>query len=98
MATRVRSVGPAIYFLVCFCAGLYFTFAAIQGSYGIFRRVQIDTEIAQLTDERDALKAETDRLTNLTHRLSDNYLDIDLLDERAREVLGLTRPDEIVIR
>ena len=98
MKTKVRSVGPAIYFLVCFCAGLYFPFAAVHGSYGIFRRVQIDSEIAQLSGERDALKAETDRLTNLTRRLSDDDLDLDLLDERAREVLGTARPDEIVIR
>ena len=26
------------------------------------------------------------------------YLDIDLLDERAREVLGLLRSDEIILR
>jgi cell division protein FtsB len=37
-------------------------------------------------------------MKNLTHRLSDDYLDIDLLDERAREVLGLMRPDEVIIR
>jgi cell division protein FtsB len=36
-------------------------------------------------------------MENLTHRLSDTYLDLDLLDERARNVLGLVRADEIVI-
>ena len=36
-------------------------------------------------------------MQNLTHRLSDEYLDLDLLDERAREVLGLIRSDEIII-
>ena len=35
---------------------------------------------------------------NLTQRLSDNYLDLDLLDERVREVLGFVRADEIVIQ
>jgi cell division protein FtsB len=30
--------------------------------------------------------------------MSDDYLDLDLLDERARKVLGMVRPDEIVIR
>jgi cell division protein FtsB len=30
-------------------------------------------------------------------RLSDEFLDIDLLDEQAREVLGYVRADEIVI-
>ena len=36
-------------------------------------------------------------IENLTRRLSDDYLDLDLLDERARDVLGLLRADEIVI-
>ena len=37
-------------------------------------------------------------MNNLTRRLSDEYLDIDLLDERVRDVLGYLRADEIVIR
>ena len=38
------------------------------------------------------------RMENLTHRLSDEYLDLDLLDEQTRKVLGMIRADEIVIR
>ena len=37
-------------------------------------------------------------MENLTSRLSDDYLDLDLLDEQARDVLGLVRADEIVVR
>jgi cell division protein FtsB len=37
-------------------------------------------------------------MENLTTRLSDNYLDLDLLDQQARDVLGMIRADEIVIR
>ncbi len=37
-------------------------------------------------------------MTNLTTRLSDHYLDLDLLDEQLRDVLGYVRADEIVIR
>ncbi len=33
-----------------------------------------------------------------TTRLSDAYLDLDLLDQQARSILGLLRSDEIVIR
>jgi len=78
--------------------GFYFTFAAVQGDFGLFRRVEARAEKVRLTVERDRLAAEVARMTNLTLRLSDSYLDLDLLDERAREVLGLVRPDEIVIR
>jgi len=37
-------------------------------------------------------------MENRTRRLSDEYLDLDLLDERARAVLGLVRADDLVIR
>jgi cell division protein FtsB len=51
-----------------------------------------------LTAELAETNAEIKRMENLTHRLSDGYLDLDLLDEQARRVLGMIRPDEIVIR
>lgn len=98
MIPRRPAIVPFLYFSVAFVLCVYFAFAAMQGSYGIFRRVQIDAEIDKLSVERDALQAESDRMANLTRRLSDNYLDLDLLDERARDVLGTLRNDEIVIR
>ena len=36
-------------------------------------------------------------MENKTRRLSDEYLDLDLLDEQARNVLGLIRPDEVIV-
>jgi len=35
---------------------------------------------------------------NRAHRLSDEYLDLDLLDEQARKVLGLIRGNEIIVQ
>ncbi|MDF2142394.1 septum formation initiator family protein [Paenirhodobacter sp. CAU 1674] len=98
MTPKRPTFGPLIFFSVAFVLGAYFTFAAVQGSYGVFRRVQIEAEIANLSAERDALRQEAERMSNLTMRLSDAYLDLDLLDERARDVLGTIRADEIVIR
>ncbi|MCB2130339.1 MAG: septum formation initiator family protein [Rhodobacteraceae bacterium] len=92
------SVGAAVFLLAVGCIGFYFTFAAIQGDFGVFRRVEASAERASLEAERDRLQAEVARLENLTTRLSDDYLDLDLLDERARDVLGLIRSDEIVVR
>ena len=79
------------------CVGFYFTFAAVQGNFGVFRRVQATAEKETLLAEHARLAAEVARLENLTRRLSDTYLDLDLLDERARNVLGLVRADEIVV-
>jgi len=69
-----------------------------QGDYGLFRRVQIDAEAGILREDLVGLSADVAWLENKTHRLSDEFLDLDLLDEQARSVLGLLRADEIVIR
>ena len=55
-------------------------------------------EARQLRQEMEVLRTEVARMENLTRRLSDDYLDLDLLDQQARDVLGLIRSDEIVIR
>jgi cell division protein FtsB len=97
--TRTRPALATILMLaLAFLAGGYFTFAAVQGEYGVFRQVQLAAETQGLRAERDRLAADLARMQNLTHRLSDAYLDIDLLDQQARDVLGYLRADEIVIR
>ncbi len=95
---RKPVLGAFIYFTLMFLAAGYFTFAAVQGDQGLFRRMEIEAERDALKAERDALAAEIARMENRTRRLSDEYLDLDLLDEQARSVLGMIRSDEIVIR
>ncbi len=98
MSQNRPALGVIIYFGLALTAATYFTFAAVQGDYGLFRRVQINAERAALEADLAVLRAEVAAMENRTRRLSDDYLDLDLLDERAREVLGLIRTDEIVIR
>ncbi len=95
---RPPALGSIIYFGIILALGTYFTFASVQGDFGLFRRIQIEAEARSLTEERDALQAEVAALRNKTRRLSDEFLDLDLLDQQAREVLGLARGDEVVIR
>lgn len=92
------SIGHLMIFGLAFALGGYFTFAAVQGDYGLLRRVEIKAEAATLAAERDRLRSELAELQNRTRRLSDSYLDLDLLDEQLRDVLGYVRADEIVIR
>ena len=92
------AIGIVVYFAAMFSLGVYFMFASVQGDFGLFRRVQIDAELLTLAEERDRLNEEVAMLENKTHRLSDTYLDLDLLDAQARDILGLIRPDEIVLR
>jgi cell division protein FtsB len=98
----IRTTRPAwgtfIFFAVAFALGVYFTFAAVQGDYGLFRRAEIEAEARDLATQLAEVQANVDEMENLTKRLSDDFLDLDLLDEQARSILGMLRADEIVIR
>lgn len=99
MTRRHRpAVGSIAFLSVMILLGLYFAFAAVQGDYGVFRRAEVRAEADQLRDELAGLNAEVAHLENITRRLSDDFLDLDLLDQQARDVLGMIRSDEIVIR
>lgn len=92
------AIGTLLFFAIAFALSLYFTFAAVQGDFGLFRRAEIVAESQDLRVQLAGVRADVIRMENLTKRLSDDYLDLDLLDERARSVLGMVRADEIVIR
>jgi cell division protein FtsB len=94
---RLPVSGVAIFAATISLAG-YFSFAAVQGEFGLFRRVQVNAQEQDLTRQLTQITRQVAVMKNKTRRLSDNYLDLDLLDERARKVLGLVRADEIVIR
>ena len=85
-------------FAIALMLGLYFTFAAVQGDYGLFRRAEILSDAKKLEAELTVLKNEVDKMSNLTLRMSDEYLDLDLLDEQARDILGQIRSDEVIIQ
>ncbi len=96
--TRTPPFGTLIFFAIAFALSLYFTFAAVQGDFGLFRRAEIVAESQDLRNQLAQVRADVARMENLTRRMSDDYLDLDLLDERARSVLGMVRTDEIVIQ
>lgn len=95
---RKPAYGLLIYSFVALAIGGYFVFAAVQGDYGLFKRAEIEAHERELRAQLDNLSTHVARMENLTKRLSDSYLDLDLLDQQARDVLGLLRADEIVIR
>ena len=96
--TSYHGWGMLLSFAISLCLSLYFTFAAVQGDYGLFRRAEILGENAKLIIELDALEAEVARMENITKRMSNEYLDLDLLDQQARDILGYIGADDIVIR
>ena len=98
MAGRIATpIGPVAVTMVSLTLAAYFCFSAIQGDYGVLRRAHYIAEADGLQENLDQLKVSIKKLENKTLRLSDDYLDLDLLDQQARSILGYIRPDEIVI-
>jgi len=91
------SLGTLLFFAAAFLLSAYFTFAAVQGDFGLFRRVELQAEADGLSKDLERLEHDIARMENLTRRLSDDYLDLDLLDEQSRSILGLVRADEIIV-
>lgn len=96
-AVRAPTIGNLLFYTVILGMSVYFVFAAVQGDFGLFQRIQIEADADELENELADIQQEVAAMENRTRRLSDTYLDLDLLDEQARDVLGLTRPDEIIV-
>lgn len=96
--TSKLGIGFLIYSTVAIALAIYFAFATVQGDLGVLQRIEINAEISNLLETRDNLTSDVANFSNKTLRLSDHYLDLDLLDERARSVLGLIRANELVVR
>ena len=94
---RPQAVDMAIFALVA-AASIYFAHRGVQGGLGLRVGFVAEQEQRRLEAERDEMREERARLENLVERLGASSLDLDLLDERARALLGRGRPDEIVIR
>lgn len=93
-----RGMFGAILVLVVVALMGYLSFAALQGEHGLLSLFRVEAQQAHLRSELIGLQARRATILNKTQRLSAGHLDLDLLDEQARKVLGLGRADEIIIR
>jgi len=82
-----------------FLAGLvvYFAYHAMSGDQGLLAWAGYKARLAELEAEAAAAEAERLTLEARADRLRDNGLDLDLVDERARDILGFAHPDDYVI-
>ena len=76
---------------------VYLGFHAMHGErgiYALFREVRMQES---LTQELAQVKADRQRLELRVSHLRDDSLDLDLLDEQTRRMLGGTAPDEMIV-
>ena len=90
-------IAPAFYILLIAVLAV-FAQTGLQGTHGLAALREAEALEADLKQELAEAQAEHAAQQNLVDRLSSDYLDLDLLDERARAVLGYTRREELIIR
>jgi cell division protein FtsB len=90
-------VTPTIYIALIAVLAV-FGHSALQGEHGLVALHEAETLERELTDELAVIREQRQAAKNLVNRLDENNLDLDLLDERARAMLGYTRREELVIR
>lgn len=88
---------PGLYILLIAIA-LYFVHYGTQSERGLAALHDAERTVGELEAELARLDEQHAEISNRVRRLDESFLDLDLLEERARAVLGYVRQDEIVIR
>ena len=83
--------------IICLILALYFLIASFNGEFGVSAKYQFLAKEKILKKELDALKEETKAIKNKIRRLSDTSLDLELLDQQARKILGMIGKDELIV-
>jgi cell division protein FtsB len=96
--SRRWQFGRVLFFVASLALLFYLAFAALHSEYGLIRLIQIEEQEIRLRLELAGVRTERAAIAAKTTQLSGERPDLDLLDERARQVLGLGRPDELLIR
>lgn len=80
-----------------FCLCFYFSYHAVLGQRSYVQLLTLEREVASITQIHDRLEGERLALEKKVAMLRPGSIDKDLLEERARYVLGFGYEDERVI-
>lgn len=95
MFARLRPYIPAALFAVLI---FYFGVNALTGDRGLLTHARRDAELSARTRQLQALRAERVELETEVKLLSDDNLSRDLLEERARTLLGFADHRDYIVR
>lgn len=88
----------AVVNVVMFIVLIYFIFHSIYGSRGILAYFKLHAELERTHKTLENLRAERLEVENKTKLLRPGSLDRDMLEEKVRNVLGLSNPNEKVVK
>jgi len=86
----------ALYALAALLIG-YFGVNAVNGDRGLKAKEDIERQMATLTAELDRLQAEQAQWERRIALLKSDDLDPDMLDERARALIGYADPRDLTL-
>ena len=76
----------------------YFGWNAVQGEHGLVAYAQRQDLLRQAMAEQDAARAERDAWERRVSGLRASHLDPDTLSERARAMLNLAEPTDVIVQ
>jgi cell division protein FtsB len=75
----------------------YFAYHLVQGDRGLIAWLRLTQQIREAKVSLDRVEGERQALDRRVNLLRSDHLDRDMLDERARSMLNLVGPNEVVI-
>lgn len=91
---RARKIAPQV---VAACLVGYFAYHAVQGERGLYAYMQMQKDLERAQAVAETLSEQRREMEGKVALLRPDSLDPDMLEERARNVLGFARDDEAVI-
>ena len=82
---------------VCLILSLYFIIASFNGEFGVSAKYHLLAKEKVLTNELKIISKETKIIKNRIKRLSNTSLDLELLDQQARIILGMIGEEELIV-
>ncbi len=79
------------------CLSVYFSYHLVAGERSVLRLISLDRQVASQTLALGALTEERETLEKRVVMMRPGSIDRDLLEERARLILGYTAPDETIL-
>ena len=89
----IALIAPAVFLSV----SAYFGWNATRGDHGLQNYAVRKAQLAGALHEQAVAEAERDHWETRVAGLRANHIDPDTLDERARAMLNLAEPDDVVV-
>ncbi|MDQ0468416.1 FtsB family cell division protein [Labrys wisconsinensis] len=96
--TRIRAFFRQLVLLILAGASIaYFGFHAVNGDHGIMAQRQYDDQKRDLSAQLADLRAKRTALERRVALLKNDALDPDVLEDKARNLLGMVHPNDVVV-